>query len=423
MYQYNVALTVVGVGVASLNLLALRVISRWRVDGSQRAAREEGKLAGVSVSGLRSIESLKASGRESDFFCKWAGHQANYVKFEQELGYLSGLLGSVPPLLSHVTTAAILLVGGWQVMRGGMTIGNLVAFQHLMSSFLGPVERLLRLGAELQQFESGLNRLDDTLRYPVDPETSREGGTQDGPPLRKLDGHLELRNVTFGYSPLEPPLISGLSLTLKPGARVALVGGSGSGKSTVTKLVTGLFEPWQGEVLFDGMARRSIPRRALTASIASVDQELFVFEGTVRDNLSLWDSTVSERAVILAAKDACIHDDIARRAQGYESVLAEGGANLSGGQCQRLEIARALVGGPRLLVLDEATSALDTETEQKIDENLRRRGCSCLVVAHRLSTIRDADEIIVLDRGKVVQRGTHEELATVDGPYARLIRS
>ncbi|MBI4861905.1 MAG: ATP-binding cassette domain-containing protein, partial [Candidatus Riflebacteria bacterium] len=293
--------------------------------------------------------------------------------------------------------------------------------------FLGPVERLLRLGAELQQLEAGMNRLDDTLRYPVDPEAVREEPVGDGPGAAavpgKLEGRLELRDVTFGYSPLEPPLITGLSFVLGPGSRVALVGGSGSGKSTVAKIVAGLYRPWSGEVLFDGKPRSSIAGRALTSSIASVDQDIFVFEGTVRDNLTLWDETVPEADIVTAARDACIHDDIAGRAQGYESMLTEGGANLSGGQRQRIEIARALVGNPRLLILDEATSALDTETEQKIDENLRRRGCSCVIVAHRLSTIRDADEIIVLDRGKVVQRGTHEEMANVEGPYARLIRS
>jgi NHLM bacteriocin system ABC transporter peptidase/ATP-binding protein len=422
LFQYDAVLTLIGIAVVSLNVAALRYVSRKRVDGNRRLVQDQGKLLGTAIGGLQTIETLKATGGESDLFARWAGYQAKVVNGRQELERYTQLLDTVPPLLSALNTALILGIGGLRVINGSLSLGGLVAFQLLMAAFIAPVNRLVSLGGKLQTVEGDMNRLDDVLRYRLDP--SAGSGSGEPPPADapvRLDGFLELRGVSFGYSRLDPPLIESFDLTLKPGSRVALVGGSGSGKSTISRLVTGLYEPWSGEILLDGKRRSEIPPAVLTGSLAAVDQNVFLFEGSVRENLSLWDATVPLPEVVAAAKDACIHEDVAARPGGYDSPVEEGGANWSGGQRQRLEIARALVGRPSILVLDEATSALDPTTESRIDESLRRRGCTCLIVAHRLSTIRDADEIIVLEKGKVVQRGTHDELKGVEGPYARLI--
>jgi ABC-type bacteriocin/lantibiotic exporter with double-glycine peptidase domain len=310
-------------------------------------------------------------------------------------------------------------------MQGDLTMGMLVAFQSLQQSFVGPVTNLLGLGAKLQEMVGDMTRLDDVLRYPADPQVSTglEASETDHA-AEKLTGRVELKNLTFGYSRLADPLISDFSLTLEPGARVALVGASGCGKSTISKLVARLYEPWSGEILLDGTPLSDVPRAVFTSSLAFVDQDLTLFEGSIRENLLMWDETVPDLHVIQAAKDAMIHDAIVERPGGYDSKLKEEGSNFSGGQRQRLDIARALCGNPRILVLDEATSALDAVTEKQIDENIRRRGCTCIIVAHRLSTIRDCDEIIVLDGGRVVQRGTHEALvADGDGWYTQLLSS
>jgi ATP-binding cassette subfamily C protein len=424
MTSYDMVLTALGVAFALLNVMALRWVSRLRVDESKKLLRARGIVSGVSMGGIQMMETLKSTGTEGEFFTEWSGHYSKAMNAEQKLGVYTAYLNAVPPLVATLNTVALIAVGGLRVMDGHLSLGMLVAFQSLMTSFMDPIGRLTALGGQIQEIEGDLSRLDDVLHYKPDPQVAEALAKPQAPEdVVKLDGHVELRDVTFGYSRLETPLITNLSLTLRPGERVALVGGSGSGKSTIAKLVAGLYEPWEGEILFDGKKRQDWPRPVLTNSVGMVDQEIALFGGTIAQNLTMWDSTVGDTDVVQSARDASIHEDIVVRPAGYVAEVTEGGSNFSGGQRQRLEIARALVQNPTVLVLDEATSALDSATEKLIDDQLRRRGCTCLIVAHRLSTIRDCDEIVVLERGKVVQRGTHEGMKGEEGPYRALISS
>jgi len=419
MAQYDLLLTAVVGALALLNLLLRRRLDRSRKGLNSRVQAQQGELAGLSASDMQDIVELKASAGEAEFFAAWVGRQARLVNALRDLEAATVLVSSFPRLLAALNTAAVLGLGGWLVMRGHFTLGDLVAFQSLAVSFVTPLGELVRVAEQARIAESNLEQLDAVLDHPPDPELTKKAPASLG--AAKLSGRVEMRGVTFGYDRDGPPLIRDLELRLFPGKRVALVGGSGSGKSTVIRLLIGLYEPWAGEVLFDGRPRRELPRGVLTASVAFVDQDVVLFEDTVRANLTLWEPGVPDEDLERAARDAEIHEVIAARPGGYDSLVAEGGANFSGGQRQRLEIARGLAANPTVLLLDEATSALDTVTEKQIADNVRRRGCTCVIVAHRLSTIRDCEEILVFDRGRVVERGTHADLYALGGAYRDLI--
>ncbi|MCH7924297.1 MAG: NHLP family bacteriocin export ABC transporter peptidase/permease/ATPase subunit [Planctomycetes bacterium] len=424
MFFYDVVLTFVGLAVAAINIFVLRWISRRRVESNMRVLQEYGKAQGTALAGLQSIETIKASGLESKFFEKWSGYQAKATNARQDLQLSNQTLGVLPGVLRAVAMTFVIVLGGYRITQGHMTIGMLVAFQTLMRYFLAPISNLVNLGSLLQELRGDLERVDDVLKSPAQPApTSDILKDDDGRSVVRLKGYVELKNVTFGFSPLEPPLLEDLNLSIHPGQRIALVGASGSGKTTISKLISGELEPWDGEVLMDGRPWNEVPERVRVNSFSIVEQDTFLFGGTVRENLTLWDSTVSDENLIRACEDAAVLEAVLEIPGGLNGEIAEGGRNVSGGQAQRLEIARALVNNPSILVLDEATSALDAETERIVLSRLKTRGCSCVIVAHRLSTIRDCDEIIVMDRGKVVERGTHDELMAKDSAYARLIRS
>jgi NHLM bacteriocin system ABC transporter peptidase/ATP-binding protein len=422
LYDPPLALIALGAGMLSLGMLIS--VKRKRSDLNEKLIGEMGRFAGTALGGLNVIETIKSFGGEDDQFARLAGYLAKVADARTSLGVFSARMEPVMPLLASLATASVLCLGGFRVMNGALTMGMLLALQTLMQQTLAPMSDLVRLWGSFEAAKGNINRLDDVLRYA--PEKERpvlKEGEMAGKQQVRLSGRLELRDVSFGYSPLGEALIENFSLTLVPGSRVALVGSSGSGKSTVARLVCGLFTPWSGDVLLDDRPLGEIPREQLITSFAFVDQEISLYEGTVRENLSLWDDTIPMEQIVAACRDAAIHRDIVERNGGYEAKVEENGRNFSGGQRQRLEIARALVRRPSLLVLDEATSALDPPTEEAIDGALRRRGCTCLIVAHRLSTIRDCDEIIVLHQGKVLERGTHEELIALGGRYADLIEN
>ncbi|MEP6629751.1 MAG: ATP-binding cassette domain-containing protein [Lapillicoccus sp.] len=426
MVALSPLLAAVVIGALLVNVAVLVVIARRRREINLLQLRQGSRLAGLSVSVVSNIEAVKASGGDDAAFERWAGHQASYLLAGQKVGRLNNGPAAIPLLMATLTSVVLIVVGAMAVIDGTLSLGVLVGFQALATSFLTPLNQLATLLRQARTARARLAEVNDVLDTPTDPGFPRRAAGSSAAPAdagltTPLQGSLEVRGLAFGYARRSGPVVSGIDLRLVPGSRVALVGGSGSGKSTLVKLVLGLHEPWSGQILFDGRPRREWDRRHLTRAVSFVDQRIMLFQGTVRDNLTLWDDSVPTDQLIAAARDACIHDDIVSRAGGYDTEVQEAGRNFSGGQRQRLEIARALVLDPAVLVLDEATSALDTETEKRIDRNLRRRGATCLIVAHRLSTVRDCDEIVVLDEGRVIQRGTHDELVSQGGRYAQLV--
>lgn len=418
MIRYSPLLTLVGLGSIVVNMLVARFISAKRVNITRVQMRDSGKLSSATVAGIGMIETIKASGAENGYFEKWSGYQASVNTQKVRFQRLNQYMGMIPGIVTEITNTAILALGIWLTMCGQFTAGMIMAFQGFMTSFSAPAQSLIAAGQTLQEMRTEMERVEDVMEYPMDEEAP-ESDTQDT--YDKLSGRLEMKHVTFGYSRLGEPLIEDFSMSLEPGSRVAFVGASGCGKSTISKLISGLYKPWSGEILFDGKPISAIDRSVFTGSLAVVDQDIILFEDTIANNIRLWDKSIEDFEVILAARDAKLHEDIMQREDGYQYKITEGGRDFSGGQRQRMEIARVLAQDPTIIILDEATSALDAKTEFEVVDSIHARGITCIVIAHRLSTVRDCDEIIVLDNGKVVERGTHEELYARGGAYTSLI--
>lgn len=418
--RYSPVLSLLGILSVALNMGISQYISMKRVNLTRVTSRDSGRLSGMTVAGIDMIETIKASGAENGFFEKWAGCQANVNTGTVKMTKLNNTLGLIPSLISMLTNLLVFMGSVYLCMEGEWTVGMIAAFSGFLSSFLAPAKSLVSASQKLQEMRTNMERIEDIMEYPVDVEYKDEEPAE-GVKFHKLSGKIELKNVTFGYSRLAQPLIKDFSMTLEPGQRVAFVGSSGCGKSTLSKLISGLYKPWSGEILFDGKPIDDINHNVFTGSLSVVDQDISLFEGTIAENIKFWDDTIEDYEMILAARDAELHKEIMSRDGGYQHRILEGGRNLSGGQRQRLEIARVLAGDPTILILDEATSALDASTEYNVMKYIKYRRVTCIVVAHRLSTIRDCDEIIVLDRGNVVERGTHEELYAKGGLYTSLV--
>lgn len=423
MINYSLILTLIGVASIVLNMFVSLLVSRKRVNITKVQVRGEGNLSGQTISGIEMIETIKSSGAENGFFEKWAGYQATVNTSSVKFSKLNSYLGSLPSIISTLADVAILITGIWLIIDGQFTSGALLAFQGFMTSFSTPVNDLIGVGQSVQEMRTDMDDIEDIMSYPTDVPDRIEDEIVEGESYNKLSGAIVMKDVTFGYSRLDPPLIEHFDLTLEPGKSVAFVGPSGCGKSTLSKLITGLYKPWSGEILYDGRRREDINRAVFTGSIAVVDQDIILFNDTIANNIKMWDTSIEDFEMIMAARDAQLHESIMLRDGGYNHVILDGGKDFSGGERQRMEIARVLAQDPTVIVMDEATSALDAKTEFDVTNAIKQRGVTTVVVAHRISAIRDCDEIVVLDGGKVVERGTHAQLMQKNGLYARLITS
>lgn len=419
MIRYSLMLTLIGLASVLINFGLSTIISKKRINITRVQMRDAGKLAGATVAGIEMIETIKASGAEDGYFEKWAGYQASVNTQQVKFQKLNEVLGLLPSLVSSLCSTAVLMLGVYLAMQGEFTVGMIMAFQGFLSSFTAPAESIISAGQTIQEMRTEMERVEDVMKYPVDVQN--DAPVDENAEYDKLSGCIEMKNVTFGYSRLAEPLITDFNLSLKTGSRVAFVGASGCGKSTLSKLISGLYKPWSGEILFDGKRIDEIDRSVFTGSLAVVDQDIILFEDTIANNIKMWDTSIEDFEMIMAARDAQLHEDIMQREGGYQYKLTEGGKDFSGGQRQRMEIARVLAQDPTIIILDEATSALDAKTEYDVVNSIKNRGITCIVVAHRLSTIRDCDEIVVLDGGRVVERGTHEELMRLGGAYTQLV--
>lgn len=421
MAQYSLTLTAIGMAAILVNLLVAKRVGRIRREISAAQYRSQANLDSATVSGIDMIETIKATGSETGYFERWSGFHASVVRAQVQFNEIARYLLMLPSFIQKLTDHVVLFIGCWLIIKGKFSAGLLLAFLQLLNSLTSPVNELLEAGENLEEMGASLERIRDVMDYPqeIHPATDYDG--IDFEEVGKLSGMVELKSVTFGYSLYADPLIEDFSLTLTPGKRVALVGGSGSGKSTIAKLVSGLQKPWSGQILFDGKEINEIPRAVFRSSLTMVNQEIALFHDTMKNNIKMWDDSIPDFDMKLAARDAAIHDLIMSSREGYRMMLQENGKNLSGGERQRVEIARVLACNPSILIMDEATSALDARTEYEISEYVRARGITCIIVAHRLSTIRDCDEIIVLDQGQVIERGTHDSLMANDGLYKKLI--
>ena len=417
---YSPVLTLIGIINVVLNILIVKLSSNAISSMTMKFQQDQGKLVGNLFAGLNITSTLKASGAENEYVSRIQGNYAKTTLLEQKLGKRQEIINAIPTAANEITSVLVLLFGGLLVISGNLTAGMLVAYTSLLDAFTDPVNKLVGFVQRIQTLKADMSRVEDIMNYEEDGKFKE---TETVPMAMKLQGNVELDNIAFGYSILDKPLVEGFNFSLDSGKSIAFVGASGCGKSTVSKIVSGLYLPWDGEVRMDGIPMQQIPKEILSSSISTVSQEITLFSGTIKDNLTMWNKSVMDVDIVKAAKDACIHDVITSKPGAYDFKLAEGGSNMSGGQRQRLEIARALVTNPTVLIMDEATSALDPVVEKEIIDNIKRRGCTCVIVAHRLSAIRDCDEIIVMEKGKIVQRGTHEELAQVEGHYQRLIQN